>query len=126
MIVAIKCRYRRSAATKVAKVIPPQFDAERLLAPKEVPNHIPVIVDSELPPPSSNVSSVLGGQGFTGVLSSLLGKIQAAAPPPTLAVKKEDKAVPNQRILVGGNVQTAKLVKQPRPNYQALAKSART
>jgi periplasmic protein TonB len=30
-----------------------------------------------------------------------------------------------QLIRVGGNVQTAKLVKQPRPVYPALAKSAR-
>jgi len=113
-------------APKVVKVIPPQFDAGRLLAPKEVPNHIAVIVDSELPPPSSNVSSVLGGKGFTGTLSSLLGQIPAAAPPPAPAVKKDDKAaVPNQHIRVGGKVQTAKLVKQPRPNYPALAKSAR-
>jgi protein TonB len=113
-------------APKVVKIIPRQFDAGRLLAPKEVPNHFPVIVDSELPPPSSNVSNVLGGQGFTGVLGGLLGQIQAAAPPPAPAVKKDDKAaVPDQRLRVGGNVQTAKLVKQPRPNYPALAKSAR-
>jgi protein TonB len=111
-------------APKVAKVIPRQFDVGNLLAPKKVPNHVAVIVDSEQPPPSSSVSSVLGVQGFTSLLASLLGQIQAAAPPP--AVKKDEKAaVPNQHIRVGGNVQTAKLVKQPRPNYPPLAQSAR-
>ena len=110
-------------APKVVKVIPRQFDEGKLLAPKEAPKHVAVIVDSELPPPSSSVSSVVSGQGFTGVLSSLLGGIQAAAPPP--ALKKEENASVQQHIRVGGYVQTAKLVKQPRPNYPALAKSAR-
>jgi periplasmic protein TonB len=112
-------------APKVIKVIRRQFDGKNLLAPRDVPKHPVVIVESESAL-SSNVSSVLGGQGFTGVLGSLLGQIQPAAPPPAPAVKKDEKAaVPNQHIRVGGIVQTAKLVKQPRPNYPALAKSAR-
>jgi protein TonB len=112
-------------APRVVKVIPRQFDEGKLLAPMVVPKPIAVIVESELPPPSSNVSMV-GVQGLTGVLSSLLGGIPSAAPPSAPAVKTEDKAaVPNQRIRVGGNVQTAKLLKQPRPNYPAPAKSAR-
>jgi protein TonB len=67
---------------------------------------------------------VVSGQGFTGVLSSLLGGLQAAVPQPP-AVKKEENASVQQHIRVGGSVQTAKLVKQPRPNYPTLAKSAR-
>ena len=113
-----------SEAPKIVKVIPRQFDEGKLLAFKEAPKHVAVIVESEPPPPSSNVSNVVGAQGFTRVLSSLLGGIQAAAPPAP-AVKKEENAVVKQRLHVGGNVQTAKLVKQPRPNYPALAKSAR-
>jgi protein TonB len=107
-------------APKVVKVIPRQFDEGKLLAPKEAPKHVAVIVDSELPPPSSNVSSGVGGQGFTGVLSSHLGGIQVAAPPAP-AFRKEENAAVQQRIRVNGNVQTAKLVKQLRPNYAALA-----
>jgi protein TonB len=110
----------------VVKVIPRQFDAGKLLAPKEVPKQIATIVESELPPSAAS-AGVQGatGLGATGVLGSLLGGITAAAPPPPPPVKKEEKAAVPQRIRVGGNVQTAKLVKQPRPNYPALAKSAR-
>jgi protein TonB len=112
-------------APKVIKVIPRQFDEGKLLAPKVVPKLIAVIVDSDMPSSSSNVSGVVGSQGVTGVLSSLFGGIPAAAPPPAPAIKKDEKAaVPNQRIRVGGNVQTAKLVKHPRPIYPAVVKSA--
>src|SRR6202000_3321442 len=60
-----------------------------------------------------------------GILGGILGGIPSAAPPPPPPVKKEEKAAVPQRIRVGGQVAAAKLVKQPRPNYPALAKSAR-
>src|SRR5580704_15812096 len=97
---------------KVVKVIPRQFDAGKLMAPKSVPKEIAVIKEDELPPPSSGVAGVVGGVSggvaggaVGGVLGGIIGGIPSAAPPPPPppppAVKKE---APVQRIKVGGAV----------------------
>jgi periplasmic protein TonB len=124
-----------AAPVKVVKVIPRQFDAGRLMAPKAIPKEIAQIKEEELPPPSAGGVGVVGGvpggvAGGTpgGVLGGILGSIPSAAPPPPPPpVKKEEapKPVTPQRIRVGGNVQQAKLVRQPRPVYPPLAKQAR-
>jgi protein TonB len=116
---------------KVVKVIPRQFDAGRLMAPKSVPKDIAIIKEEEMPPPST-VAGVVGGvpggvPGGTagGVIGGIIGSVPTAAPPPPPPpVKQEVKAV-LQRIRVGGNVQQAKLVRQPKPVYPPLAKQAR-
>jgi protein TonB len=108
-------------------VIPRQFDAGKLMAPKEVPKNIAMIREDELPPPSA-ASGVIGGVAggvASGVLGGILSGVGAAPPPPPPPVKKEEKAVVPQRIRVGGNVQGAKLVQQPKPVYPPLAKQAR-
>ena len=113
------------AAVKVVKVIPRQFDAGRLMAPKSIPKDIAVIKEEELPPPSSAVGGVVGGISGGiggGVLGGIIGAVPMAAPPPPPPVKQ---AAAPQRIRVGGNVQQAKLVRQPKPNYPPLAKQAR-
>jgi protein TonB len=117
----------------VVKVIPRQFDAGKLTAPKVVPKEVATIKEEELPPPSSGVAGVVGGVpgGVAGgapggVLGGIIGSVPSAAPPPPPPPKKEEpKPVTPQRIKVGGNVQSAKLVRQPRPNYPPLAKQAR-
>ena len=61
-----------------------------------------------------------------GVLGGIIGSVPTAAPPPPPPpVKEEAKPVAPQRIRVGGNVQQAKLVRQPKPVYPPLAKQAR-
>jgi protein TonB len=62
-----------------------------------------------------------------GVIGGIIGSVPTAAPPPPPPpVKKEEpKPVTPQRIRVGGNVQQAKLVRQPKPVYPPLAKQAR-
>jgi len=118
---------------KVVKVIPRQFDAGKLMAPKAVPKEVATIKEEELPPPTSGVAGVVGGvpggtPGGTpgGVLGGIIGSVPSAAPPPPPPPKKEEvKPVTPQRIKVGGNVQSAKLMRQPRPNYPPLAKQAR-
>jgi protein TonB len=117
---------------KVVKIIPRQFDAGRLMAPKVVPKDIAVIKEEELPPPSSGVSGVVGGMAggvaggaVGGVLGGILGAVPntvAPPPPPPPVVKKE---APVQRIKVGGNVQAAMVLKKIQPVYPQLAKSAR-
>jgi periplasmic protein TonB len=113
---------------KVVKVIPRQFDAGKLMQPKAVPKDIAVIKEEELPPPAASGFGVAGSIGGSldaggGLLGSVLGG-GAAAPPPPPPQKKVEAATP-QRIRVGGNVQQAKLVRQPKPVYPPLAKQAR-
>jgi protein TonB len=116
---------------KVVKTIPRQFDAGKLMAPKQVPKDIAMIKEEELPPPSSGVQGVVGGvpggvPGGTpgGVIGGIIGSVPSAAPPPPVKVEAPKPATP-QRIKVGGNVQAAKLMKQPKPVYPPLAKQAR-
>src|SRR5215831_16339982 len=45
---------------KVVKVIPKQFDAGKLMAPKQIPKDIAMIKEEDLPPPSAN-AGVVGG-----------------------------------------------------------------
>src|ERR1700733_12076863 len=51
------------APPKVVKIIPRQFDAGKLMAPKTIPKDIANIKEEELPPPSSSgvVGGVVGG-----------------------------------------------------------------
>jgi protein TonB len=122
-----------AAPVKVVKVIPRQFDAGRLMAPKTVPKEISVIKEEELPPPTSGAVGVVGGvpggvPGGTpgGVIGGIIGSVPSAAPPPPPPpVKVEEKKAAPQRIRVGGNVQQALLMKQPKPIYPPLAKQAR-
>ena len=120
-----------AAIVKQVKVIPRQFDAGRLMAPKVIPKDIAQIKEEELPPPSSGVGGVVGGvpggvAGGTpgGVLGGIIGSVPSAAPPPPPPPKKVEEKAP-QRIRVGGNVQAANLVSQQRPVYPPLAKQAR-
>jgi protein TonB len=117
------------------KVIPRQFDAGKLMAPKAVPKQIAEIKEDELPPPSTGAAGVVGGvpggvAGGTpgGVLGGIIGSVPTASvlpPPPPPPVKKEEKPAAPKRITIGGNVQQAKLIRQPKPIYPPLAKQAR-
>jgi periplasmic protein TonB len=116
---------------KVVKVIPRQFDAGKLMAPKSVPKDIAVIREDELPPPSSGVGGVVGGVAggvaggqVGGVLGGIIGGIPSVAPPPPPPPPVQ-KAQTVQRIKVGGNVQGAMILRKTPPVYPQLAKSAR-
>ncbi|MEO8658617.1 MAG: energy transducer TonB [Bryobacteraceae bacterium] len=119
-----------AAPIKVVKVIPRQFDAGRLMAPKAIPKEIAMIKEDDMPPPSGAVGVVGGvpggvpGGAAGGVIGGIIGGIPSAAPPPP-PVKEAPKPVTPQRIRVGGNVQSAKLIRQPKPSYPPLAKQAR-
>lgn len=121
-----------AAPVKIAKVIPRQFDAGRLMAPKSIPKEIAMIREEELPPQMSGGVGVVGGVPggvpggqMGGVLGGIIGSVPTAAPPPPPPPPKVEKPKEVQRIRVGGNVQSAKLVKQPKPTYPPLAKQAR-
>jgi protein TonB len=112
---------------KVVKVIPRQFDAGKLMAPKTIPKEIAQIKEDELPPPSTGVGVVGGvaggmaGGSVGGVLGGIIGGVPSAAPPPP----PPPKPLTPQRIRVGGNVQAANLITQIKPAYPPLAKQAR-
>jgi protein TonB len=110
---------------KIVKVIPRQFDAGKLIAPKSIPKEIAVIREEELPPSAGGgvvggVPGGVAGGAVGGVLGGIIGSVPTAAPPPP----PPPKAVP-QRIRVGGNVQAANLINQVKPVYPPLAKQAR-
>src|SRR4030095_14171345 len=78
-----------AAPVKIVKVIPPQFDAGKLMAPTVIPKEIATIKEDELPPPTSGVAGVVGGvpggvAGGTpgGVLGGIISAVPSAAPPP--------------------------------------------
>lgn len=122
-----------AAATpvKVVKVAPRQFDAGRLMAPKQIPKEIANIKEEELPPPSASAGVVGGVPGGVpggapgGVIGGIIGSVPTAAPPPPPPVKQEVKPATPQRIRVGGNVQAANLIRKITPQYPPLAKQAR-
>lgn len=119
-----------AAPVKVVKVVPRQFDAGRLMAPKQIPKEIANIKEEELPPSAGAVGVVGGVPGGVpggapgGVLGGIIGSVPSAAPPPP-PVKEAPKPVTPKQIRVGGNVQNAKLIRQPKPVYPPLAKQAR-
>ena len=117
---------------KIVKVIPRQFDAGKLMAPKAVPKEIAQIKEEELPPATSGAVGVVGGvpggvAGGTpgGVLGGIIGSVPSAAPPPPPPPPKKEAPPTPKRITIGGNVQQAKLIRQPKPIYPPLAKQAR-
>jgi len=115
-------------APKIIKVAPRQFDAGRLMAPKEIPKSVALIQEDALPPPVAGggvIGGVPGGVpgGAGGVIGGIIGSVPTAAPPPPTV--KEVKPTTPQRIRVGGNVQAANLIKKVTPPYPALAKQAR-
>lgn len=119
-----------AAPVKVVKVAPRQFDAGRLMAPKAIPKEIAMIKEDEMPPVAA-ATGVVGGvpggvPGGTpgGVIGGIIGAVPSAAPPPP-PVKEAPKPVTPKQIRVGGNVQSAKLIKRPTPVYPPLAKQAR-
>jgi protein TonB len=113
---------------KVVHVAPRQFNGNTLQAPREIPKQVAMITEDALPP--SNVGGVLGGveggiPGGTGV-SGLTGANFAPPPPPPPPPKVEAvKPKQDGPLKVGGNVQSAKLIKHPSPIYPPIAKSAR-
>ena len=109
----------------VKKMIPKEFDAGRLLTPKEIPEEIAMIKEEELPPPTAVVGVVGGVPGGIpggtpgGVIGGIISATPLVAPPPP------PRPVTPKRIRVGGNVQKARLINQPKPLYPPLAKQAR-
>jgi periplasmic protein TonB len=114
-----------AAPPRIVHIIPRQFDAGRLMAPKSIPKTIAMIKEDELPPPTATggVYGGIAGGVSGGVLGGIMSSVGAAAPPPPPPPVKEVKTP--VRIRVGGNVQSAMKIRGPVPQYPPLAKQAR-
>ena len=95
-----------------------EFKNNELLAPKVIPPKIAIVKDTAPPPPPST-GGVVGGVGGGSAGGVLGGIISSAAPPPP-----PPPPVP-QTIRVGGDVQAAKCISCPYPQYPPLAQQAR-
>jgi len=110
------------AAVQVVKIKPVVrlMDAGKLVAPKVIPKDINIIKEEELPPDAGmqgiagGVPGGIAGGTMAGVLGSVINK--AAPPPPKVTPK---------RVMVGGNVQAARLVNKVQPLYPPLARQTR-
>jgi len=109
----------------VVKIIPKQFDLNRLIAPKTIPKEVKMIREEELPPAVGVVGGVAGGVPggqAGGVLGGIIGGLPSAAPPPPPV---KEKPVPKGPQRIGGNVMLASLIRQIKPGYPPLARQAR-
>ena len=107
------------------KIVPKQFNANMLQAPKTIPKEIAMIKEEEMP--SAGVGGVPGGIPG-GVPGGVTGGLLSAIPGPPPPKPKEDPPKPKAPLVpirVGGNVQSAKLIRQPKPSYPPLARQAR-
>ncbi len=112
-------------AVAPVKIIKRVTAEDIMRAPTVIPKTIERIKDEPEPPPqiaAGVVGGVPGGMpGGTpgGVLGSIISSAAAAPPPPP------PKPTTPKRIRVGGQVEQAKLIFQPKPEYPPLAKMAR-
>jgi protein TonB len=95
-------------------------------APTVIPKTISKVKDEPEPPPNAGTVGVVGGVpgGMPGgsVGGVLGGLISSSAPPPP---PPPPKSVTPKRIRLGGQVEAAKLMFHPNPEYPPLAKMAR-
>ena len=117
-----------AAAVAPVRVIRRVSVEDVMRAPTVIPKTIAQVRDE--PEPVANSVGVVGGVvggvpggSFGGVLGGVIGGAlsSAAAPPPPPPPKPQTP----KRIRVGGQVESARLIFQPKPEYPPLAKMAR-
>ncbi|HEV2494709.1 MAG TPA: energy transducer TonB [Terriglobia bacterium] len=110
------------------KVIVHRVTVEDIMkAPTVIPKTIKQLKEEPEPPPQMAAVGVVGGVpggvpggSAGGVIGGIIGGVGTAPPPPP-----PPKAATPKRIRVGGQVESAKLIFQPKPEYPPLAKMAR-
>lgn len=111
-----------AVAVRIVKPVARLIQAGKMMAPTVIPKKVNIIKEQEMPPDVGAVGVVGGvpggmpGGSAGGVLGGIIGGTGGGPPPPP-------KVTP-QRIRVGGNVQQAKLIRQPLPIYPQIAKTA--
>jgi len=110
------------------KVVVKRVSVEDMMkAPTVIPKSIKAVKDEPEPPPQAAAGVVGGvpggvpGGSAGGVLGGIIGSLGTGAPPPP----PPPKAATPKRIRVGGQVEQAKWIFHPNPEYPPLAKMAR-
>jgi len=110
-----------AAIVKPVKVIPRQFDAGKLMAPKVIPKEVKIIKEDAEPDMNTGmqggVPGGVAGGSMGGVLGGVIGGMGGAPPPP-----KPKQTGP---LRVGGNVQAARIINRVQPVYPPLARQTR-
>ncbi len=109
---------------KAPPIVVHQVSLKQLMqAPTVIPKTIAKIHDvrTEATGVVGGVTGGVPGGSMGGVLGGIIGGMTASAPPPPPPPKPKTP----QRIRVGGQVEAAKLIYAPRPEYPPLAKMAR-
>jgi protein TonB len=111
-----------AAVQGIVKPIARIIQAGKMMAPTVIPKKVAMIKEEELPPDVGAVGvvggvpgGIAGGQAG-GVLGGIIGGTGSNLPPPPKPTQ--------QRIRVGGNVQSAKMIRQVQPVYPQIAKTA--
>ncbi len=89
-------------------------------APVRIPDKIAMVIEE--PAPAGSGQYVSGSTGPSGIVGLPILVDTPVAPPPGTVEVKSEKPIP--RIVVGGNVQAAKIVRRVMPVYPALARQA--
>jgi protein TonB len=116
-----------AAAAPAPRVVRHISVEDVMRAPTVIPKTIAQVKDEPEPPPNAGVGVVGGVEGgmpggqMSGVLGGVIGGALGAAPPPPPPPKPQTP----KRIRVGGQVESAKVVFGPKPEYPPLAKMAR-
>ena len=107
---------------KIVKKIQSDLDNGQLRTPTKIPQKVAMIKEDEAPPPSTGVAGVVGGVPggvpggeMGGVLGGIISNAPAVVP----------KAATPQRVRVSQGVSQGLLIRQVKPTYPALARSAR-
>jgi periplasmic protein TonB len=110
------------------KVVVKRVSVEDMMkAPTVIPKSIKEVKDEPEPPPQAAAGVVGGvpggvpGGSAGGVLGGIISSLGTGAPPPP----PPPKAATPKRIRVGGQVEQAKWIFHPNPEYPPLAKMAR-
>lgn len=107
------------AAIVHVKPIVHLIQQNKLMAPTVIPKKVNIIKEEETPPDVGVGGGVVGGVGGSagGVLGGIIGGAPGSNLPPP------PKVTPS-RIKVGGNVQSAALIRQVMPVYPPIARTA--
>ena len=116
-----------SRETPVRVVATRRIEQARLMAPARIPRRVAIIEETEAPIADSIKGAGPGVPGgfdtgpYTGVIGDVIANA-APPPPPAPAAPKPSVRAP---VRVGGDVQNAKLIHAPLPEYPPLARQAR-
>jgi protein TonB len=116
-----------AAAAPAPRIVRHVSVEDIMRAPTVIPKTIAQVKDEPEPPPSSvgvvgGVPGGVPGGQMGGVLGGVIGGVLSAATPPPPPPPKPQTP---KRIRVGGQVESARLIFGPKPEYPPLAKMAR-